>query len=245
MTGKSILKIAFFGDSLTEGNSGASYVQILRQKLPGHEMFNYGKGGDTVVSLFQRIRRMESIDSPMDISFLWIGVNDVLVRTRRSFPLLKRLRHQPWAEDHLEFEAYYRSIMEFFRDRIGRLVTLPPLFIGEDLDNPWNRELAVLSDIIRDLSAAFPHAGFLDLRPRFSSLLASKKISPFVPKNIVGVVRDAFFTKTQEDLENRAVSRGLHFTIDGVHLNTAGASIVALAIQEKMRSEFPFAFCAA
>ncbi len=245
MEGKKELKIAFFGDSLTEGNAGASYVRILRQKLPRHELFNYGKGGDTVISLYRRLLQIDTMDFPMDLGVLWIGVNDMLVRTRRSFPLLKRMRKQPWAGDRLEFKDYYRSIMEFFQDRTGRLFTLPPLFIGEDLDNRWNRELAVLSDIIRDLTGTFPHAGFLDIRQRFSSLLASKKISPFVPKNIMGVVRDALFTKTPEDLEKKAIARGLHFTIDGVHLNTAGAGIVAHAILEKIRLEFPFAFCVA
>ena len=239
MKGKSSLKIAFFGDSLTEGKVGASYFDLLRQKLPQHVLFNYGRGGDTVISLYRRLLQSDTMDAPMDLGFLWIGVNDVLVRTRRSFPLVKRLRKQPWAGDRLEFKEYYRSILEFLQDNIGRLVTLPPLFIGEDLGNPWNRELAALSDIIRDVTGTFPHAGFLDLKERFSSLLAKKNTSLFVPKNIIGVVLDALFTKTPEELEKRASARGLHFTIDGVHLNTAGAEEVARAVTEKILSEFP------
>lgn len=245
MKGESSLKIAFFGDSLTEGKIGASYFNLLRQKLPQDVLFNYGKGGDTVISLYRRLLQIDTMNAPMDLGFLWIGVNDVLVRTRRSFPLIKRLRKQPWAGDRLEFKEYYRSILEFLQDKIGRLVTLPPLFIGEDLDNPWNRELAALSDIIRDITGTFPHAGFLDLKKRFSSLLASKNTSPFVPKNIIGVVSDALFAKTPEELEKRAFARGLHFTIDGVHLNTAGAGMVAQAILEKIRSDFPFPVCVA
>jgi lysophospholipase L1-like esterase len=243
MKGKSGLKIAFFGDSLTEGNTGASYFNILRQKLSRHELFNYGRGGDTVISLYRRLLQIDTLDAPMDMGFLWIGVNDVLVRTRRSLPLIKRLRKQPWAGDRREFKEYYRSILELLQHKIGRLVTLPPLFIGEDLDNPWNRELAALSDIIRDVTGTFPHAGFLDLRERFSSLLASKNTSPFVPKNIIGVVSDSLFTKAPEELEKRAFAKGLHFTIDGVHLNTTGACMVAQAIQDKIRSDFPFPVC--
>ena len=241
MKGKSSLKIAFFGDSLTEGQVGASYFDLLRQKLPQHVMFNYGRGGDTVISLYRRLLQSDTIDAPMDLGFLWIGVNDVLVRTRRSFPLVKRLRKQPWAEDRLEFKEYYRSILEFLQDNIGRLVTLPPLFIGEDLGNPWNRELAVLSDIIRDLSGPFPHVEFLDWRERFSSFLDSKIISPYIPKSVFRVIMDALFLKTPEDLEHRASERGLHFTIDGVHLNTAGAEEVARIILDKIESQIPFA----
>ena len=237
---KARLKIAFIGDSLTEGIVGSSYFDNLKTRLPRHDLFNFGKGGDTVVSLFHRLSRLE-FPAPMDLGFLWIGVNDVLVKTRRSFPVVKRLRKQAWAKDHREFKEFYRSVLEILKERIIRLITLPPLFIGEDLSNEWNRELAVLSDIIRDLSGPFPHVEFLDWRERFSSFLDSKIISPYVPKSVFRVIMDALFLKTPEDLEHRASERGLHFTIDGVHLNTAGAEEVARIILDKIESQIPFA----
>ncbi len=49
------MKIAFFGDSLTKGIPGTAYFQLLRQNLPQHELLNFGKGGDTVASLFPHI----------------------------------------------------------------------------------------------------------------------------------------------------------------------------------------------
>ena len=55
------MKIAFFGDSLTEGFPGVAYFSLLQQRFPGSELFNYGKGGDTVISLLKRI---ESISFP-------------------------------------------------------------------------------------------------------------------------------------------------------------------------------------
>ncbi|MEE8605369.1 MAG: SGNH/GDSL hydrolase family protein, partial [Candidatus Aminicenantaceae bacterium] len=87
---KNRMKIAFMGDSLTEGVVGASYFDILQDTLSQHELLNYGKGGDTVISLFRRLSRM-GFESNMDIGFLWIGANDVFVKTRWSFPLTKRL----------------------------------------------------------------------------------------------------------------------------------------------------------
>lgn len=47
--------IAFFGDSLTEGSPGVSYFDILKDKLPNENLLNFGKGGDTVISLYKRI----------------------------------------------------------------------------------------------------------------------------------------------------------------------------------------------
>ncbi|MBU1339511.1 MAG: SGNH/GDSL hydrolase family protein [Acidobacteria bacterium] len=89
------MRIAFFGDSLTAGVPGASFFQLVRERLPGDELINYGKGGDTVISLYRRVRRLPV--ERMDIAFLWIGVNDVLVRVSPTYPVLKILRGQPWA----------------------------------------------------------------------------------------------------------------------------------------------------
>ena len=70
------MDIIFFGDSLTEGVPGASYYKILKEKLPEHNLVNCGKGGDTVNSLYNRIKKM-NISKKYDIAFIWIGTNDV------------------------------------------------------------------------------------------------------------------------------------------------------------------------
>ena len=51
----------FFGDSLTEGTHGASYLAVLRRMLdeipylPGIDLINAGVGGDTVENLLRRV----------------------------------------------------------------------------------------------------------------------------------------------------------------------------------------------
>jgi len=219
------LKIAFLGDSLTEGIVGASFFDILAKKLPEHQLINYGKGGDTVISLFHRLHNMD-LKSPLDIGFLWIGVNDVFVKTSWPRPFIKRLRGQPWAKSHQEFQDTYRSILKFLRDKMAHIFVLSPLFIGEDLDNVWNKELTILSNIIRDLSAKYLNVEFVDMREYFIPRLASKNISPYVPKNVFHVI-----------LRKKATERGLHLTIDGVHLNMKGAEGVADVLLEKIRSK--------
>lgn len=236
---KSRLKIAFIGDSLTEGVVGASYFDILQDKLSQHELLNYGKGGDTVISLFRRLHEI-NLKLPLDIGFLWIGVNDVFVKTNWPFPLAKRLRGQPWAKSHTQFRDYYRSLLELLQDNITHIFTLPPLLIGEDIDNAWNKELTVLSKIIHDLSVSYPNVEFVDLREHIIPQLASKNISPYVPKSVFCVILDALFAKTPEELEKKALERGLHFTMDGVHLNKAGAENVADVLLEKIHSKFRF-----
>jgi len=113
--------------------------------------------------------------------------------------------------------------------------------IGEDIDNAWNKELTVLSKIIHDLSVSYPNVEFIDLREHFIPQLASKNISSYVPKSVFYVILDAIFAKTPEELEKKALERGLHFTMDGVHLNKAGAEKVADVLLEKIHSKFRFA----
>ena len=197
------MKIAFFGDSLTEGIQGASYFEILKKKLPEHQLFNFGKGGDTVISLYKRIRSLD-MNSNFDISFLWVGVNDVLVKTSWIYPILKRIRRQPWAKKPEDFEHYYRSLLDLLKKTSQYLVTVSPLFIGEDIDNTWNKELAELAKIIKSLSAFYSNTIYFNIQAPFIPLLSK---------------------------ENTSLKK-LHFTMDGVHLNKAGADIVANEFQQ-------------
>ena len=68
--------IGFFGDSLASGMPGSSYVALLRRRLSGYTLLHYGKGNDTVISLHRRVKAVR-LDRPLDLAFLWIGVNDV------------------------------------------------------------------------------------------------------------------------------------------------------------------------
>lgn len=236
---KTPLRMAFLGDSLTEGAVGASYFEILKKRLPRHDLFNYGKGGDTVVSLLHRLRRTD-LEPGLDIGFLWVGVNDVLVKTRWSYPIIKRLRGQPWAKNHPEFRECFDSLLRLIRSKITQIFTLPPLFIGEDRDNEWNKELADLSKIIQDLSGTYPNAEFIGWGKDFTPRPASINTPPYTPKSALRIILDAVLLRDKEEMEKTATKRGLLFTIDGIHLNNAGAEKVAEILLEKIRSKFPF-----
>jgi lysophospholipase L1-like esterase len=223
---KSSLNIAFIGDSLTEGIVGASYFEILRQKLPQHTLINYGEGGDTVISLYRRLQKID-MTSPLDLGFLWIGVNDVFVETSWTFPLIKRLRKQSWSKDQGEFREYYRKTVNLLHHKFKYIYTIPPLLIGEDFDNPWNKKLENLSHIIQEVSHSFTGVEFVNLREIIFSRLSTKTGGLYIPKSFVRQILDAFFLKTPEEMEKEASDRGLYLTLDGVHLNRLGAGMVA------------------
>ena len=104
------MSIVFFGDSITRGYPGAAYFTRLEQAFPEHRLVNCGKGGDTVISLLRRIKRAD-LPAAIDIALVWVGVNDVFPKVSWVYPLLKRLRRQPWAGNIRTFEPHYRNLL--------------------------------------------------------------------------------------------------------------------------------------
>jgi lysophospholipase L1-like esterase len=220
------VKVSFFGDSLTEGFPGVAYFGLLKNKFPDHELLNYGKGGDTVISLLKRLEKL-TFPEPFDIAFLWVGVNDVFVKTSWSYPIIKTLRRQPWAKNQEVFGNCYRKLLHFLLPKTKRLFTVSPLLIGEDLNNRWNRELEELGRIIAELSAKHESCIHIDLREIFISRIDSKSVSPYVPKSFLRILRDASAFKTSEAIAEEASRRDFQLTLDGIHLNGIGAALVA------------------
>ena len=233
------MQIAFFGDSLTSGLPGSSYLTILRERFPEDTLFNFGRGNDTVVSLYRRISAMQ-FDQPFDMAFLWIGVNDVLQTDRWPYRAFHRLLAQRRATGMEEFRSCYRATLDLLCDRAGRVIVAPPALKGEDLENPWNRRLADLAGLIKDVTAECDRAEFLDLQAAFARELAGWSGSDHVPKNPFRVLLDALTLRTNERIDAKAAERGQYLTLDGVHLNSAGAKLAAeefASSVEKRRGE--------
>ena len=227
------MRIAFFGDSLTQGVPGAAFFPLLQERLPQHELINQGLGGDTLPSLYRRISGA-GLEEPWDMAFVWVGVNDVLVKVSWTYPLLKRLRRQPWLRDLSRFECEYGKLLTFLSDRAEHVVAVSPLFIGEDLNNSWNQKLEELSRQIEAAARGCTKAEYLDLRNRFRPLLSGKNTGAFMPRSAARILLDIFTLDRTGAIEERSRERDLLYTLDGVHLNAAGAKVVAGAFAERI-----------
>ncbi len=228
------MRIAFFGDSLTVGLPGSSYVALLRERFPDDTLVNLGRGNDTVVSLYQRIVALR-FDEAFDLAFLWVGVNDLPAKTTRLYRAANTLAGQRRSRDLAEFRAYYEATLDLLCRTAHRVTTVSPALRGEDLGNRSNRQLGALSNTIEDLTSQCERAEYLDLRPVFAQELATKSISNYVPKSAIRVVLDAVTLRNPVQIDSKAAQRGLHVTLDGLHLNAAGAEIVADAFSNIIR----------
>jgi lysophospholipase L1-like esterase len=166
-------------------------------------------------------------EETLDMAFLWIGVNDVLQTDRWPHRAFHRLLAQRRATDMDEFRSFCRTTINHLCEVAGRVIVAPPALKGEDLENPWNRRLADLAGLIKDVTAECDRAEFLDLQAAFARELAGWSGSDHVPRNPLRVLLDAWTLRTDGQIDGKAAERGLHLTLDGVHLNSTGAKLVA------------------
>ena len=220
------MKIAIFGDSLTAGTPGASYFELLQRLLPEHELLNYGRGGDAVKDAYNLISALPPAQA-YDLAFLWIGTNDVFMKVSPTFAMLRILRGQARVSDMEAFGRTYQATLEALRAKAKRVLTVSPWFVGEDVDNRWNRELDDLAAIVKDLSAPHDDIGYIDLRSLFKAKLAAKPTSDYVARGLLGIGRDLMALDDLEHVNRQASERGLYYTLDGTHLNGRGAHIIA------------------
>jgi lysophospholipase L1-like esterase len=220
------MHIAFFGDSLTEGLTGTSFFPLLERRLPDDRLYNFGRGGDTVISLYRRISRM-AVDRTFSLAFLWVGVNDILARQSLSYSLLKLARRQPWARSEKEFQEYYRKSLTFLLRLSPRVFTVPPFLIGENRSSPRNRRLDRMSTIIREISAGTAGTDFLDIRKSLFLRLPERDQAEYRPK---GILYSLWGNKALPPFLRKEKTRNkepFFLTTDGVHLNHLGAELIS------------------
>lgn len=220
------MKIAFFGDSLTKGIPGASYFEILRKQLANHTLLNYGRSGDTVRAAYQVVTALPP-GATFDIAFLWIGTNDVYHKALRTFPLARQQLGRPWINSRRKFTRTYGALLNHLSGRTIQLFAVSPWFVGEDVHNPWNQELDMLTVAAQSLCTGYQNASFIDLRTQFRPRLPALESDRYLAGGAVIVARDLLRRRSGRQINDRGAQRGLRFTVDGVHLNDRGAEIVA------------------
>lgn len=213
------MKIALIGDSLTEGRPGISFFNILKKKFQDITFVNLGKPGESVKSLYTRLIKTK-LDIDYDLSFLWIGVNDV-------YSKLLSVQAQPVAKDHDEFKDYYEKVLGLVLGSSKKVVAVTPALVGENTDNAPNNEITELNDLIQSITCKQTNVSFLDIQSVFLSQLSKVSSSDYISTKVMRVMMDVLFYRKPSRIDRLSKERGLHLTLDGIHLNSAGAQIVA------------------
>jgi lysophospholipase L1-like esterase len=218
-----------FGDSLTEGAIGASYVDILRQRLPAAvRVINAGINGDTAINLLRRLDR-DVVPYRPDLVMILVGLNDLTTAygwpsNRAYYRVIKRV---PIALTPALFaRAYQRLIAQLHRHTNAQLVLCTLTTVGERLDDPFQAYIEAYSTVVRAL-AEREQLPLIDLRRAFrTALLQDPRDGPayhiWTPLLDAAAIR--LCGRTYAELGAR---RGYRLLCDGAHLAEAGAALVA------------------
>ncbi|MEO8607521.1 MAG: GDSL-type esterase/lipase family protein [Chloroflexota bacterium] len=123
------MKIIFFGDSLTQGTFGASYVDKVAAAVRGHHFINQGVNGDTSLNLFRRLDKDVLADKPDGI-FIMIGVNDAVSAVESGSHLYFRfMKKLPRGQvSPISFRENMRALLgKLVAAQIKTWVALPPI----------------------------------------------------------------------------------------------------------------------
>lgn len=213
------MKIALIGDSLTEGRPGVSFYNLLKKQFPDIAFVNLGKPGETVKSLHARLLKTK-MDTEYDLSFLWIGVNDV-------YSKLLSVQAQPAAKDQDEFLEYYEKVLKLVLESSKQAAAVSPALVGENINNAPNNELKELNVHIQSITRKYANVSFLDMQSFFFSRLSKVDTTDYISTKVMRVMADVLFYKKPLRIDRLSEERGLHLTLDGIHLNSAGAQMAA------------------
>lgn len=225
------MTIAFLGDSITYGVPGVSYFDMLKFEHPQLDLINYGKGGDTVNSLYKRIKNIDF--TQCDQVVLFVGVNDLFLQTSLSMKVIKTLKNVKFSRTNEEFKHRYIELVDYILKQVETVYVIPPLLLGEDLSSDWNKRLGELIEIVYEIVERYDALKLIPVFRQYVSFLKGKKISPYLSTKATQIMSDVKLN-TAYLVDQQSHERGLHLTLDGVHINTMGAKLIKESIEETL-----------
>jgi lysophospholipase L1-like esterase len=219
-----------FGDSITQGRIGSSYVDMLRIALPGVDVVNRGIDGDTTYNLLTRIDRDVIAHQP-DLVSVMIGLNDF--GTAYGEPIsrfyYRTAKKVPVAIDIPAFEAFYAGIIQRLQHAGIPVVLFTQTTIDEIPDTPAQALLDGYVHVVYRLAAKY-HLPVIDVRAAFVAAMRNDPRNG--PKyHLLQVARDEWnIQRGATTYAQITDERGFNLVVDGVHLSEAGARLVAQTV---------------
>ncbi len=231
--------IQCFGDSITKGTPGVSYLKYMDKG----RYQNQGTGGETVEGLYPRL--LHSIKhGNHDRYIIQIGTNDILLpylektspkwkQRLRKIDKVKKEGARP-CRTEIQFQKSYREMVDLLKEHQKNVMLINIPVIGEDLSQERNIKAEKFNGIIASISQE-EGIPLVDFHAWQRKILTEHqdKAQYFIGGDPKQVVLDGFKSVTKSGRTMLSKKRNLVLTIDGVHLNDAGAKGLAKLVEEK------------
>lgn len=227
------MKIACFGDSLTKGSMGYSYIRYMRS---ADKITNKGVNGDTTVGVSGRLKKYidNAANSDVEIYVLSIGTNDLLLPYLTTVsPLWKiqiapRVKMKKCITDDDLFETEYRKLVELIlsHNKTAILVGLPLLQM-----KGYPNERAQERNLIIKRLAASENVAFVDpVSLQHQAVPALACSYSWKHTNLIRIFDGLMMLILPFSKDWFSRFRHLELTVDGAHYNSRAAKLIGTAI---------------
>ena len=230
--------VAVIGASIVRGRASVDFVRMLREQHLELAFVNGGVNGRVCWEMLQDMDRVMACDPAWAV--ILVGTNDVQATlsdenremTRRSKGLPRTPSPEWFGDCLLDVVNRLQSA-----GTIVGVCSLPPL--GQDLDAPPNDAVRRFNEVIREVTDA-TGASYLPVHERMAEVIvgSGREEGPAWTGSwrpgLESLVEHFTLGRSYDDIAQRA---GYLLSPDGVHLDTAGARIVANAASEFLIDE--------
>jgi lysophospholipase L1-like esterase len=244
-------RFLFTGDSITRGDLGRSYVDLIRQQYPDSDIVNLGQDGDTLRGIRRRTIRLLERDREFNLLIIAAGHNDVILPAlsglstiHAAIPRQLALKGSVPIADPQEFLREYRE----FLDDVWRITRIPVIIttlssVNEDPGSPTAETRRRFNDAIRTLTHetdADLSLVLADVGGAFDAALEGSEPRDYFMKSLIApLTHDRWSSRSATRAEKLSSRRGLALTIDGVHINETGARLYAECITRAIDGILP------
>lgn len=236
------MKILFIGDNVVKGSIGVNWVKWLAAKNPGWDIENAGENGQTLSQIKERAEKKLEAEK-YDLVFFEAGLNDLLLPAMTGKGFLFRQTYK-WVSQSAEpcetkedFEREYEDAILKIKSRTDATIILSTLgCISENLEHPLNRKRCDYNNIIRDVAIG-TGCSLVDAGAVFDGYLRRCRTRNYFMEGYLNTrIFDRFQCQVMGCPDYLSKKRGLHLTIDGVHLNSRGANLFRDETERQIKS---------
>jgi len=228
--------VVCIGDSITQGRVSSNYVDLLRQRMNKDSVhfINAGVGSDLAYNVLRRLKKV--IAYKPDFVTIQAGSNDILHTLYSKggeiyYRLTKKIHHRPspeWYHDNML--AIVRLLKEKTSAKIA-LVSIPVL--GEDLDSTPNERVRAYNSLLKEI-ATQEQVKYLPVYERQEDYLRTSQVGagyPFKPNYSPLLMLLMRKYLLRQSFDKISQLNGFVLTIEGLHMNSRGAAIIADEIE--------------
>jgi lysophospholipase L1-like esterase len=231
-------KILCFGDSLTRGLPGVTYLKHDKNK---NQYINFGLCGDTVIGMTERLIKTIKKDKYKDATdiIVGIGANDILLPFLKGYTAawqkrvnsLNRKGSVPCI-DEKQFLTEYTKLIKILKEININVIIFGIPYI-ESSNFKLNDKVDSYNKIINNLCKQnnISYIDFKSIQKELKSELNNKG-SYFISENRVRIIIDTLLTSFFPFASYISEKRGLALTIDGCHLNNVSSKVLAEEIEK-------------